>query len=422
MVSGRGIRPNHVKSQTDVLTLTTEEQAMLGGDFGPGVRKAMEIVVALGRIYGAKQLVRVGSVQVAGVSFRNLGEAGLEFLSEWADQGAQVRVPTTLNPAGVDLQAWRELGFSESFAHRQQAVIEAFRRLGVRTTCTCAPYLVGNVPQVGEHVAWAESSAVSYANSVLGARTNREGGPSALAAAITGRTGGYGLHLDENRRPTLHVTVRSPMHTLSDFGALGHWVGKVARNGVPYFVFESGEGVRSREALKALGAAMAASGAVALYHVAGVTPEANRFDVLGSDYETLVVDDLRPAYAALNSDAQSIDLVWFGCPHASIEEIAGIVRLLRGRQVQAALWITTAREVREQGIADGLVATVEASGGRVVADMCVVVAPMQELSFRTLATPSAKGATYVPSHAGLQVRYGTVEQCVEAAVTGIWPD
>jgi predicted aconitase len=438
LVSGHRVGMNRVESQTDVLKLTAEEQAMLCGDLGPGVRKAMEIVVALGRIYGARQLVRAGSVQVAGVSFRNLGEAGLEFLNEWADQGAQVRVPTTLNPAGIDLTAWRELGFSESFARRQQAVIEAFRRLGVRTTCTCTPYLVGNVPQVGEHVAWAESSAVSYANSVLGARSNREGGPSALAAAITGRTGAYGLHLDENRRPTLHVRVRCPMHALSDFGALGHWVGKAARNGVPYFVFEGEKGASfrasseassgsssrawSREALKALGAAMAASGAVALYHVAGVTPEADRFDVPGSDRETLSVDNLRPAYAALNSDASRIDLVWFGCPHASIEEIARIVGLLRGRRVRAALWITTAREVREQARADGLVAAVEASGGRVVADMCVVVAPMQELCFRTLATPSAKGATYVPSHAGLQVRYGTVEECVEAAVTGIWPE
>jgi predicted aconitase len=413
---------NRVVSQTDMLKLTTEEQAMLGGDLGPGVRKAMEIVVAMGRIYGARQLVRVGSVQVAGVSFRNLGEAGLEFLDEWADQGAQVRVPTTLNPAGIDLEAWRELGFSESFARRQQAVIEAFRRLGVRTTCTCTPYLVGNVPQVGEHVAWAESSAVSYANSVLGARSNREGGPSALAAAITGRTGAYGLHMDENRRPTLHVTVRCPMHTLSDFGALGHWVGKAACNGVPYFVFEGAKDAWSREALKALGAAMAASGAVALYHVAGVTPEADRFDAPGSDRETLSVDNLRPAYVALNSDVSRIDLAWFGCPHASIEEITRIVGLLRGRQVQAALWITTAREMREQARADGLVAAVEASGGRVVADMCVVVAPMQELGFRTLATPSAKGATYVPSHTGLQVRYGTVEQCVEAAVTGIWSE
>jgi predicted aconitase len=421
------------------LELSAEERAMLAGDLGPGVRKAMEIVVALGQIYDARRLVPVGSVQVAGVSYRNLGEAGLEFLREWADQSARVRVPTTLNPAGVDLCAWRELGFSEPFARRQQAVIEAYERLGVRPTCTCTPYLVGNVPRLGEHVAWAESSAVSYANSVLGARTNREGGPSALAAAITGRAAAYGLHLDENRRATLRVDVRCPVRRPSDWGALGYLVGKVAHNRVPYFVglqeacsdlvSETTAGRRADPQFvpaavlfKALGAAMAASGAVPLYHVAGVTPEAGQPDILAPDHETMVVDDLRPAYVALSShvDVDRIDLVWFGCPHAGLEEMARVVALLGGRQVRAALWITTAREVRERAAAEGLVAALEASGARVVADMCAVVAPMQELGLRTLATPSAKGATYIPSHAGLQVRYGTVEQCVEAAVSGVW--
>ena len=404
-----------------MLALSAEEQALLAGDAGPGVRKAMEIVVTLGRIYGARQLVPVRSVQVAGVSYHNLGEAGLEFLREWAGQGARARVPATLNPAGMDLQAWRELGFPESFARRQLAVIEAYRRLGVATTCTCTPYLVGNVPRVGEHVAWAESSAVSYANSVLGARTNREGGPSALAAAITGRTAAYGLHLDENRRAALRVVVRCPVRTLSDFGALGHLVGQAARNRVPYFVFEGAGGPCSQDALKALGAAMAASGAVALYHVAGCTPEAAWPDVLAPGHETLTVDDLRPAYAALNRDRpHGIDLVWFGCPHASLEEMAEVVRLLDGRRVKAALWITMARQVRERAAAAGLVTALEASGGRAVADMCAVVAPMRELGVRTLATSSAKGAAYLPSYAGLRVRYGTVEQCVEAAVAGAW--
>ena len=419
-----------------MLKLSAEEQALLAGDLGPGVRKAMEIIVTLGRIYGAGRLVEVESVQVAGVSYRNLGEAGLEFLREWADQGARARVPTTLNPAGMDLHAWRELGFTESFARRQQAVIEAYHSLGVRPTCTCTPYLVGNVPGVGAHVAWAESSAVSYANSVLGARTNREGGPSALAAAITGRTAAYGLHLDKNRRATLRVLVRCPVRTLSDFGALGYLVGRAARNRVPYFVFEGPDETCSDVALKALGAAMAASGAVALYHVAGHTPEAGQPHILNPNHETCTIDDLGPAYAALNSDAQppvlspveapvlspveAIDLVWFGCPHVGLEEMARVVHLLRGRRVKAALWITMAREVRERAAAEGLVDPLEASGGRAVADMCAVVAPMQELGFRTVATSSAKGASYLPSYAGLTVRYGTVEQCVEAAVTGTW--
>ena len=166
---------------------------------------------------------------------------------------------------------------------------------------------------------------------------------------------------------------------------------------------------------------MAASGAVALYHVEGVTPEADRPDILAPEHESLVVDDLHHAYAALNTDAQQIDLVWFGCPHASLEEMAEIARLLDGRSVKTALWITTAREVRERAQAEGLLSIIETSGGKVVADMCAVVAPMKELGFRTAATPSAKGATYLPSHAGLRVRYGTVEQCIEAAVTGDWP-
>ncbi len=402
-----------------MIRLSSEEQAYLSGAFGPGAQQAMEIIVALGRIYSAERLVPVGSVQVAGVSYRNLGEAGLDFLRRWAAQGAQVRVPTTLNPAGMDLTAWRELGFSEEFARRQQEVIAAYRRLGVRTTCTCTPYLAGNRPGLGEHVAWAESSAVSYANAVLGARTNREGGPSALAAAITGRTAAYGLHRDENRRATLVVEVRCPVRSQADFGALGYLVGQAARNGVPYFVGLGDE--VSAVSLKALGAAMAASGAVALYHVAGVTPEAGRH-IIAPDHRTMVVDDLRPAYRALDSATRSIDLVWFGCPHAGLEEIEEVVRLLDGRRVRTPLWITTAREVRRRAVEEGLVAAVEAAGGRVVSDMCAVVAPMRELGFRTLATPSAKGAFYLPSHAGVQVRYGDVRRCVEAAVRGSWPE
>ncbi len=400
------------------MELTTEERGMLGGDLGPGVSKAMEIVVALGRIYDAQRLVPVSSAQVAGVSYRNLGDSGLEFLREWADQGARVRIPTTLNPAGIDLETWQELGFSESFAQRQMEVIETYQSLGVLPTCTCTPYLVGNVPRMGEHVAWAESSAVSYANSVLGARTNREGGPSALAAAITGRTAAYGLHLDQNRRATLRVEVRCPVESIADYGALGYLVGKRARNRVPLF-----EGLPecSDTDLKALGAAMAASGAVALYHVAGVTPEATGGDVLSPGYQTLVIGDLQPAYEALNAAVKEIDLVWFGCPHAGLDEMARVVRLLDGRRVSSKLWVTTSRRIREEAKAEGLVELIEASGGRVVADMCVVVAPMEELGLRTLATASAKGAWYVPSHAGLLVRYGTVEQCIEAAITGIWP-
>ena len=408
------------------MKLTDEEQAMLAGEFGPGVQKAMEILTALGKIYGAEDLVPVASVQVAGVSYKNLGDAGLEFLAEWAAQGARVRVPTTLNPAGLDLERWSELGFEADFAHKQARVIQAFAAMGIRTTCTCTPYLVGNTPGQGEHVAWAESSAVSFANSVLGARTNREGGPSALAAAIAGRTPRYGLHLPQNRRARLVVEVRCPVRSFADFGALGTMVGKAAQNRVPYF--RGLEGIQSltplhRDRLKALGAAMAASGAVALYHVEGITPEAGQPDIIAPDAEQIAIESLSEGYAALNSDdSDQVDLVWIGCPHASLSELALVVGLLAGRSVRAALWVTMAREVRAEAERAGLVAALEALGGRVVADTCLVVAPMKDLGFRRIATPSGKGAYYAPSHSGLAVRYGPLEACVEAAVAGRWPD
>jgi predicted aconitase len=420
------------------MKLTDEEQAMLAGASGPGVQKAMEILTALGRIYGADDLVPVTSVQVAGVSYKNLGDAGLAFLADWAQQGARVRVPTTLNPAGLDLERWQALGFDADFADKQARVIQAFAAMGVRPTCTCTPYYVGNLPTRGDHVAWSESSAVSFANSVLGARTNREGGPSALAAAIAGRTARYGLHLPHNRRAQLVADVRCPVTSPSDFGALGASVGKIARNRVVYFKFRvpsavSEASVESLEAqagaqrslhsaLKSLGAAMAASGAVALYHVEGVTPEADQPGIIAPGAETLVVTSLADGYAMLDSDGgDEIDLVWIGCPHASPAELAQVVELLAGRQVRARLWVTMAREAYTEAAQAGAVAALEALGGQVVADTCLVVAPVKELGFRRMATPSGKGAYYAPSQSGLAVRYGSVETCIEAAITGRWP-
>jgi predicted aconitase len=401
------------------MRLTGEERAMLAGEQGPGVSRAMEIVVALGRIYDAADLVRVESVQVAGVSYKNLGAAGLEFLQAWAAQGARARVPATLNPAGMDLRAWRQLGFDEAFARRQRAVVDAYVALGVAPTCTCTPYQVGYEPTFGQHIAWAESSAVSYANSVLGARTNREGGPSALAAAIAGRTARYGLHLEEHRRAHVRVEVKAQLASEADFGALGYLVGRRIGQAVPYYVLQGGRKLRLSD-LKALGAAMAASGAVALYHIEGITPEASAGQIGAPDAEPIVVDDLAPGYTALNGPVQAIDLVSIGCPHASLTDLQEVADYLDGRQVCSALWITTARGTREQAQRTGTVQRIEAAGGRVVADTCMVVAPAAELGFRSMATNSAKMAWYAPSHSGLVVRFGPLEQCLRAALVGRW--
>lgn len=404
--------------------LTDEERAMLAGEQGEAARRAMQIVATLGRIYGAERLLPVQSVQVAGVSYRNLGEAGLAFLRDWASQGVRVRVPTTLNPAGMDLANWQRMGISEAFARKQTETIALYASMGIQPTCTCTPYLVGNAPRHGEHIAWSESSAISFANAVLGARTNREGGPSALASAICGRTAAYGLHLDKNRRATHRVWVRCAVRELHEFAALGYLVGLFVGEGVPYFIgldLPSLGEVQSSDALKLMGAAMASSGAVALYHVAGVTPESRHAsDLCPTGIPTILVDSLEPAMATLNAPVDGIDLVVIGCPHVSLEELRQVAEGLRGKRLASALWVTTARAVREQGEALGLVQAIEEAGGQVIADSCVIVAPMRELPYRTLATNSAKMAHYALSHAGLQARFGSLERCLRAALSGRW--
>ena len=184
--------------------LTKEEEALLAGEGGDGRQWAMELIVALGEIFGAEDLVPIRSAQLAGVSYKTVGDAGLEWLLD-VSRTSVVSVPTMLNPAGMDLKRWEEMGITEEFAAKQRSIIRAYSRMGVDLTCTCTPYLIGHAPSFGDHLAWSESSAVSYANSAIGARTNREGGPSALASAVIGKTPRYGLHLDENRRATARV-------------------------------------------------------------------------------------------------------------------------------------------------------------------------------------------------------------------------
>lgn len=402
------------------MQLTKEEEAMLHGEMGGGVQKAMEIVVALGKMYGAEKLVPVTSVQVSGVSYKNLGDSGLQFLDEWAKSGAKTRVPTTLNPAGMDLDEWERFGFEKEFAEKQMAVIGAFTKIGISPTCTCTPYLAGNVPRFGDHIAWGESSAVAYANSVLGARTNREGGPSALAAAIVGKTAAYGYHLDENRRAKFAVNVRAKLRGFSDFGALGYWTGIKIKDSVPLF---RGINEASNDFLKELGAAMAASGAVALHHVDGITPESRVGDVLSESHETIDFDenDLKQVYSEINSENTEVNLVVFGCPHASLDELIGIGAKIRGKTLKSPLWVTTSKPVKSMAERMGLVKEIEAAGGRVLADMCAVVAPMKGFGYQSIAVNSGKYAWYLRNQ-GFDVKFGGTDKCIAAAISGKWEE
>ena len=397
------------------MQLTDHQLAMLAGQHGFAARKSMEILTALGTIYGAQGMVPVSSVQVAGVSYDNLGEAGLEFLAEMAQDG-HASVLTTLNPAGMDIENWQQLGIPPEFARQQQRVIASFARMGILTTCTCTPYLAGNLPHFGEHIAWAESSAVCYANSVIGARTNREGGPSALAAALTGFTPAYGMHLAANRRPTVTVEVKSPPLNTAGFGALGKVIGQQletsSQKSIPYI---TGFSSVSLECLKSFCASIATYGGTALFHMEGITPEASQY-AAPTKRITISATDLADSLRSL-SDAEpdEIDFVSLGCPHLSIQEIARLAELLKGKKVKKPFWITTARPTRLLADISGYTQIIQESGAIFAVDTCCVVAPIQG-RFHALATDSAKACYYAASKHHFKTLIRSFDEVVEEAL------
>ncbi|ALG81726.1 aconitase X [Halanaeroarchaeum sulfurireducens] len=378
--------------------LTADEEALLDSD-NPAVRKAMELLVRLGDIYGADEMVEIASAQASGISYKSIGDPGMEFLEGFAEEGAEVRVQTFANPAGMDIDRWEEMGVSPEFAKKQRRILQALREMGVTLSFTCTPYLAGNLPRRNQHIAWAESSAVSFANSVIGARTNREGGPSALAAAITGRTPKYALHLPENRTATHRIHVDPSLDTQADFAALGSWTGSIVEDEVPYF---TGVEDATTDDLKALGAAMAATGAVALYFVEDITTD----ETPPIDAETLAFEsgDLESEYADL-TDTEDTDLVVFGCPHSSVEEIERIADRLEGESIQGDMWVCTSRSNKTWSDRQGYTDTIEAAGGTVLSDTCNVVAPIEEMGYESTATDSAKAATYLPGFGNQRVKF-----------------
>jgi predicted aconitase len=386
------------------LELTRDEEKMLHGTMGEAKQKAMEILVALGRIYGAERMIRITSAQIAGVSYKNVGDAGLEYLRHMAALGGRVEVPSFLNPAGMDTEQWEEMGFPEEFAKKQIEILDAYSTMGISPTCTCTPYHAGIRPAEGEHIAWSESSAISFANSVLGARTNREGGPSALCAALCGVTPMYGLHLKENRVAKVLVNVEGKLEDRMDYGLLGLIVGKEARGKIPAF-----KGMNPGETeLKYLGAAMAASGSVPLYFVEGVTPEWN----LGEDIAEIMVTqkELDSLKEKLNEEDEEADLIAMGCPHASISELEEVAGLLERKPAKKPFWICVSRAVKQVAVENGLAERIEMNGGKLVADTCMVVAPLEEMGFGTTAVDSGKAATYLPTMCGQRLMFGKLKE------------
>jgi len=380
------------------MQLTRDEERMLAGEEGEGRRKALELLVAVGEIYGAEKLIPITSAHLSGVSYKTIGDGGLEFISDLA-RDAKVKVPTTLNPAGMDRMRWREMGVDARFAEKQNRIIDAYASLGVTTSCTCTPYITGNSPSRGDHIAWAESSALSYANSVLDARTNREGGPSALAAAIIGKTPQYGLHLDANRKATVVIEVKADIEP-SDLSLLGHAVGTRVGSAIPYF-----KGMRpDSNGLKSMAAAMAASGSVAMFHVEDVTPAARNQSLEGLERIEIGRKEIERSRECLLSGSDP-DLIAIGCPHLSQMEMKTLATFLDGKRkrTDTEVWFCTSRTVKTWCPKE---CAVLENFGKVLCDTCMIVAPI-ESTHKCTATDSAKACAYLPGLCGQQVICGS---------------
>lgn len=371
------------------MDLTRGEQAILDGESGEGSQKAMELIVALGKIYGAENLVNITSAHLSGASYKTIGDGGLLYLEDLVRKGSKVKVTSTLNPIGMDRERWNEMHISSDFSIKQLRIVELYGSMGIKTTCSCTPYLGDNVPKLGDHVAWAESSALSFVNSFIGARTNREGGPGALAAAILGKTANYGLHLKENRAPTVVIDADIG-DSLFEHSLLGQAVGMRIGGGIPYY-----RGIRPDvEKAKTMAAAMAAAGAVAMFHVEGVTPEYQNYDV--SDLEVMHIGktELEEAREKLNT-SRDPQLIALGCPHLTENEMHEIAALLKGKKKKgdAEIWFCTSKTVRERCPDD---VRIMEQFGPVLADTCMVVAPI-EGSFSRTGTNSCKAGNYLPT-------------------------
>jgi predicted aconitase len=423
------------------LDLTAREKALLAGADGDGAAMAMRIVVAAAELLGARELVEITSAHIDGCLYH--GDGGVEFAETLARGGGRMAVPTTLNVGALDLlhpDVVRADAHRTEMARRQ---MQAYVAMGASPTFTCAPYQVGHEPGPGEQVAWGESNAIAFVNSVLGARTERYGDFLDACCAVTGRAPLYGLHLDENRRATVVVDARAVPWSLKSrdvfYPVLGTWLGLML--GQEIAVIDGLPGETTRDQLKALGAAAASTGAVALFHVAGVTPEAPTVEAALSAFGDfgaprpgslrrategvprripVTAEGLRASLARLSTAAAAgtIDAVAVGSPHFSLQEFEELARLVAGRRLAVPFYVCTARATLAEAEERGYEAVLRAAGVDIVVDTCVVVTPILPASDGVLMTNSGKFAHYGPSNTGYEVIYGSLEDCVGSAVAG----
>ena len=429
--------------------LTEEEEHALSGHRGEALRLAMTIVVELGSLYGAERLIPVSQAHIDGCLYSAVGEAGADFATKLASLGARVAVPTTLNITARDILNWQEFRIPPEHSENSRRVEDAYLEMGCIPTWTCAPYQYGIVPRCGDNIAWAESNAICYANSVLGARTNRYGDLIDICCAVTGKAPEFGLHLKDNRMGEILVAFDVPVDAFDDdslYSAAGYLAGEVAGSRVP--VITGIPRCASPDNLKAFCAAAASSGPVGLLHILGLTPEA---PALGTAFggrtpreEVRVgLADLLAAAGRLDAapaapggvnassvvpdgaNAESgkpgaVDLVVMGCPHASYMEVERVARLLWGRRVREGVefWVLTSRTVAGLVSRSGLGAMLRDAGVRLCCDTCILQFPLEAWHVASIVTNSGKMAHYAPSMIGCRTYLRGTVACVDAALTG----
>ena len=408
------------------LLLTKRDQDMLDGEHGAAAGMAMSILVRMAKVYGARQLIDITAAHIDSTIY--IGEAGLEFAERLAALGAKVAVPTTLNVSGLDEHHWREWSVPEDWARNAHRQMIAYQSMGCIPTWTCAPYQTELKPKFGQQIAWGESNAIVFANSVLGARTERYPDLLDICCAITGRVPAVGLHLTENRAGEILINLKDipPEIQVDDsfYPVLGHLIGKIAQDRIP--VVNGLQVSPAEDQLKALGAAAASSGAVALFHIPGITPEAPTLSAAFQDRQpTKTIDvsmpDLRAARRELTTaDGDTLDLVVLGSPHFSLAEFKQLAPLLEGNHVHpdVRLLVTSSRAMVHLAEQAGYLDALETFGGRVTVDTCILATPMLPPGVKTLMTNSAKYAYYAPGLLGTQVTFGSLSDCVRSAVAG----
>ena len=406
--------------------LTDNEKKMRDGHLGAAVSMAMSILVDLGEAIDAAAMVEITHVHTDSGFY--LGDAGLEFVEHLAALGGQVAVPTSMNNTSFDIEHCRSYGVSAELANKIRRLEKAHLAMGAIPSWTCAPYQDGILPKPGSRIAWSESNAIVFANSVLGARTNRTGDLVDICCALTGRAPKTGLYLDENRMAAIHAKLEDfPAEAYADarfYPLLGYFIGKqcgdqvVAISGIPKCV--------TMDDLKGLGAATASSGATALFHIVGITPEAPTLAAcLKNDttIQTITVtpDALKKTEALLcTAENEQLDWVGLGCPHFSYAEFTELAEYIEGKKINSdiAFSVFTSRKILRWVDHKGILDKLTDAGIEVYADGCLLLYPQSLKRSGTMMTNSAKAANYIFSQSGYRAAYGSIRECVESAVAG----